>query len=181
MNNYEKQLESIYKNVTSVNFGKGMRWYSNARWLCENFSKRFNIPLFKVVGVMSALSPRNKWDNNVMDTMMLLKYGDRVTTHTFGANKRKALKIINQAKCSNDVITILNSDKTVNFFKNIYNKNDLNVTVDVWAMRAVGYNKAITPKSYEEIATAYYNVALKHGILPKQFQAIIWETVRSAS
>lgn len=160
---------------------KGMRWYNDAHHICKRIAKYTKTPLYKVVGVMSALSPRNKWHRNISDTVCLIRKGKRAKVCTFNANKNKALKVL-RANSPEEVFTLLNGRKIQSFYSNILHpfKAD-RVTVDVWAMRSVGIDKAPNKTEYNRVEEAYREVAKRLRIKPHEAQAIIWGVVRDAS
>jgi len=177
----KNSIESHFLRSNDVSIGEGMQWYANARAKAVRLSEALDIELSIVCGVIAALSPRNKWNRNIEDTISILRKGDKATVATFGANKRKALKILESDGSREAIETILNGRKTVSFFTNILFpfKND-RVTIDVWAIRAAGVDKkSVTKKQYSIIEGCYRKIAHEKGILAHQLQAIIWCTVRN--
>lgn len=158
----------------------GLSWYNDARVFCKQVSELYNVPLYKVVGVLAALSPRNKWNRNKIDCINVIKHGYNATVCTFNSNKEKACKIL-AARSLEHCVKLLNGIKVQSFFSNIYYKDCQLVTVDVWAMRAIGYNGNLTPKKYREIESIYQTVARDFGMLPKQLQAVAWSTIREGA
>lgn len=174
---YKKNIRRVYKSVKLENIESGMGWYWEARKWAKVVSKEYNIPLYKVVGILSALSPRNRWERNKLDTVSIIKKGKNATVATFNPNKAKALRIL---KCEeSEVLEILNGMKTKSFYSNIYNAVDHEVTIDIWAMRVVGLSTSLTSKRYKDIAEAFKVVAKELDIMPKQLQALTWEAVRN--
>jgi hypothetical protein len=123
-------------------------------------------------GVVAALSPRIRWDVNLRLARDLLR--ERPIHGVFRANFYKAERI----RCGESPLDVLGGDKTRSFYANL--AGDLwAVTVDVWAMRAAGLNrKSLTPLQYGKVATAYRAVAGEVGLLPGQFQAVVWAVAR---
>jgi hypothetical protein len=176
----KNKIIKLIENCNIQDIDDGMVWYSNARRFCLELSIDYNIELFKVVGVLAALSPRNKWERNLIDCENILKYEALATVATFNPNKFKAIDILS-ATCDKEVIKILNGMKVTSFFKNIYYVNDFAVTVDMWAMRVVGFEGNLTPKRYMIIEAAYIEAAKHYGIQPKEVQAISWVAFRNAA
>ena len=152
----------------------GLNWYIKAYNEAVLLSQVFDTKLEIVIGVIAALSPRNKWARNLADTWDLLDEPSMSTKcSTFNGQKQKALDIINGAP----IEETLKGRKTVNFFNNImYHNSSMAVTVDVWAFRSV----ELEPKEkyYNEVETAYQDVAEELGLMPWQVQAVVWGVVR---
>lgn len=174
---YEEIIYNEFFKVNKRTYKEGIKWYSKARYICRSISEEYNVPLFKVVGVLSALSPRNKWQRNIEDTRSILKYGDKATVATFNNNKEKALRILS-CKGEKEVVKLLSSPKIFSFYNNIMYDND-HLTVDVWAARLVREEK-ITNKKYLQIREAYQNIAIILNLQPKQLQAILWTHIRGS-
>lgn len=172
----ENKLIDQFTQSSAETIARGMSWYKDAHHFCAKVSKYTRIPLFKVVGVLSALSPRNKWNRNKIDCIELIKRGKRGKYATFNANRDKALRIL-KARDIGEVRKILNASKTVSFFNNIlYPSVDTTVTIDVWAYRTLGLEQK--NKNYKIAEQTYKNVAQKLGIRAHNLQAILWENIR---
>ena len=173
-----EQLNKLYLEASNDNIHNGMSWYWNAHHICKRIAKYTRTPLYKVVGVMAALSPRNKWGRNITDTVSVVRKGYKARVCTFNNNKLKAVKIL-KANNSDEVYTLLNGRKVQSFYNNILKPyKDSTVTVDVWAMRSVGIDRAPTKKLYNQVEEAYQSVASSKGIKAHELQAIIWSVVR---
>ena len=170
----------------------GLTWYARAYKQCQQISKTHKVPLVKVVGVLAALSPNNKWERNVMDTMNMCyayvnneQYSD-VKVCTYNANKDKAIRILEITKTNWDytpnwvvkeIETILSGRKTTAFFRCIDNHTSNIDTVCVdghakniytgerHALSSNGSN--MTPRQYRVITESYIKAAKlynkKHG------------------
>jgi hypothetical protein len=136
---------------------------------------------------MCALSPRNRWDRNLRDTITVLDAAanDRGTEGlkcgTFRKNVDKAYRIAKTGDQSN-----LKGRKVESFLSNILDQDSSKVTVDVWAWRiAQGDIKrnpeSISEKEYGEADTAYQTVAAETGESPYVVQAVTWVTARRYS
>jgi hypothetical protein len=171
-------LIESYNRATDNQRADGLFWYKEVRELAMDLSIIYGQPLYVVAGVIAALSPRNKFARNIQDTRSVLELGEAATVATFGANKRKALRIIQEARSQEDVIGILKGNKVVSFFCNIFYRHDDEVTVDVWMLRLLGITGGITEKKYREAADAVRSAAYELGVQPKQLQAVTWVEVR---
>jgi hypothetical protein len=182
-------LEKIFKQAIPVEIENGKKWYQEANDTLKELSVKYNLKPEIVFAVCSALSPRCIWNQNIIDTENVLnwfttKYHGvnrnlpKVTT--YGQNLRKAIDIL---KTENTDVFV--SRKTFNFFNNILNPENTDyVTIDGHGINAyynklgIVENKHFTPRYYDRIAKAYIKGANKYGLLPCQFQAIIWLTFK---
>ena len=92
----------------------------------QKIAKKYDLDIYKVAQVISALSPRNKWEQNLKDADKVCEafalglHPTDIKVCTFHSNKFKAFNIL----ASNTQITN-NSLKTFNFVNNIaYLNND---------------------------------------------------------
>lgn len=158
----------------------GLTWYKKAHRICKKLSVKHDIPLYKVVGVMSALSPRNRWERNILDTESVIISGLKAKVCTFNPNKEKAVKILS-AKSDSEVFRLLNGRKVQSFYNNILRPSKPStVTIDIWAMRSVGLDRAPNKGLYDAVESAYKELGDLTGLLPHESQAIIWGVVRNA-
>ena len=94
----------VYKQSTDQDKSDGISWYRDALEFCETVALDYNLSVYVVAGVVTALSPRNKWDRNKQDAISLIKAFsegtsiDDVKVCTFSSNKNKAVTIIRQCK-----------------------------------------------------------------------------------
>lgn len=174
---------------------EGLRWYKEANeyveHLCEKLDNFFT--RLQITGVISALSPRNKWKRNKIDaenvlltvknnpdkTVSELMSGVKVCT--FNTNKVKAFNI---AKGNYSIIE--KSPKTYAFSRNVGLLDSDYVTIDSWHIRAcntkshepVKSKTQVTPKQYDELSEATKEVAEEVGLKAYEFQAVVWVTIR---
>lgn len=175
-----ESLIDLFANANEEHFNHGLRWYKKANAICKKLSKKHNLPLYKVVGIMSALSPRNRWERNILDTESVIVSGLEAKVCTFNPNKEKAVKILN-ASSKEEVFRLLNGRKVQSFYNNILmHKLSSTVTVDVWAMRSVGLDRAPNKTLYNQVEQAYKELALIVGLKPHEAQAICWGVIRGA-
>lgn len=160
----------------------GLNWYAEVNTWCQLVSLEYKIPVYKVAGILSALSPRNKFDRNLKDVLTLLEHGLNGKYGTFHNNRDKAIRILN-ADNINTVLKEFKGLKTRKFFLNIYKVYDTNVTVDVWMIRKYKDNiktKSLTNKSYLRIEKVIQDEASKLNIYPNQMQAVMWSEIRGS-
>ena len=185
-------IVKIYKQATESEITEGMNWYSNANQYCQEISDKTNneISVEHVAGVTSALSIRNEWSRNKLDTFNLvvayhnLKKVDDVSVCTFTQNKHKAIKILESSALNID--SILSGLKTQNFKRNICGDTSA-ITVDGRAffiacglVNPLSKTPSLSPKNYKLLqkvyrdATKYINKELGLNYVPMQLQAITW-------
>jgi hypothetical protein len=176
-------LDNYFALATDSDIDNGIAWYKQAHYICKDLSKQYNVPIAVVASIVSALSPRNKWDQNIKDTITVLNAihnnlsPDDIKVCTFHRNKRKAF-LLGQRKTQ---ITD-KSLKTFNFVRNIADLDDSSVTIDVWHLRAC-FGKTIknTPNkiAYQQIKELTISKAKQHGLKGFEYQAIIWNSVKN--
>jgi len=161
-------------------------WYFEINDYCKTLSNVYNVPLIKVAGILSALSPNNTVRSNVISLEKFLRTNGNCKVTTFDGQKSKALSILN----ADDNITIdqvkniLGSKKdsglkTKAFFDNIFRpESSQEVTIDLWMIRWAKIEGSLTPKRYRDTAQKVKDLAKKIGVLPHQLQAKIWVDIR---
>ena len=164
-------------------------WYFDIHEYCKTLSDVYNVPLIKVAGIMSALSPNNTVRLNCISLEKFLRYKGNCKVTTFNGQKKKALTIYNASDnvSVEEVKNILGTKKdsalkTKAFFDNIYRPHDSNeVTVDLWMIRWAKIEGSLTPKRYRDTAQKIIDMASEIGVLPHQLQAKISVDIRGAA
>jgi len=188
-----KQLTRVNNNLnywfnkaTKQDIQEGLEWYQTAHDICKDIAIQFDTTTLIAAQVISALSPRNKWDKNIKDSYKVfeaVQYGIHpvdIRCSTFHANKFKAFNII-----SNNVQITDKSLKTYNFVHNIANLSNQHVTIDIWHLRACFFftmkidSANIGRLAYQQIKNLTLKKANKLGIKGYQLQAIIWNSIRN--
>tara|TARA_R100001082_G_scaffold106794_1_gene80001 strand:+ start:1775 stop:2401 length:627 start_codon:yes stop_codon:yes gene_type:complete len=196
-----ENIKGVYYLSKAYEKKHGEIWYKVANKSCGAIAKKTQMHSAIVVGVLSALSPNNKWERNIIDTeniCMAYKSDiplDEVKVCTYNANREKAIKILGILKSGssdleNDIRTILNGNKVKAFFDCIYNyeTNKTTVCIDGHAKAiyigekfALSSNSSnVTNKQYRIISQAYINATKEinesegTSYLPYQIQAITW-------
>ncbi len=178
----ESNLEKVFEYATEHDVKYGLSWYPYANYFAKNLSRDTGISLDKVCGVISALSPNNKWERNLVDAKnLILGYVnnslDNVKVCTFDLNKQKALRIL----AGQPISEVLKGPKTWNFYNCILNPSSNHVTIDFHAANIhdgeIGA-RSLTAKEYQLISDTYIKVATKLQIQPSALQAILWVTWR---
>lgn len=169
-----------------------LNWYAQARTFARNLAAQFNLDVYTVAGVISALSPNNKWERNKIDALYLIeafKKGeslDAVKVCTYGANKRKAVEIL---KGDYDIPT--ESPKTHAFCMNIAYNSPKHLTIDKWMIRAclhtvnevtnkknIDYTLSMGDAQYRRIEALFNEVFKDIGLPMYKIQALIWVYIR---
>ena len=186
-------IKAIYQLATLTEKQDGITWYPNALEIAEELAARHGYHgRLKAIGVIAALSPRNRWERNVEDADRLIAAFNaggpeqaRLTkVCTFGANKEKAIRILQLEHASEtDILAILSGPKLQEFYNCIYGLAD--VCIDghafcIWAANRTGLKDvpAIGVKLRREIKADYRIAADELGITPSACQAITWVTWR---
>jgi hypothetical protein len=181
LNKVAKNLNKWFKLATNDEFLVGVEWYKTANNICKDIAEKYNTTELKAAGVISALSPQNKWEQNIKDAYTVFEaiknnvQPTEIKVCTFHKNKFKAFGI---AKGT----VIINSDakKTFAFVNNIAHLNDSLVTIDLWHLRAC-FNKTIGAcgkLAYAQIQEVTLKQAKEVGLTGFEYQAVIWASIR---
>jgi hypothetical protein len=186
-----KHILAIYKLANPSEIKHGLTWYVNALTDCRNIANDLDLPIHIVVGVVSALSPNNKWERNIINAKDLCTAFingndmDSIKVSTYHKMKQKAWHILETMPSYEETITILNGKKIVSFFRNI-SGDETDITIDGHA-RNIYYNDRqglttpntnIKKSEYKDIQKAYLRASKKLGIKAYELQAITWVTWR---
>lgn len=189
-------LPIAYGNILAVFFKsddleilQGAQWYPNAQSAALIMSERYRVSLEICAGVISALSPNNKWERNLIDADALIRahsvggidHASQIKVATYNANKNKALLILEGEKS----LDILGGLKVRAFYDCILGGDS--VCIDghayaIWKGERIPTTKtpSITPKVYAAISddyrqtTAAVNNILSAEYSAAQIQAITW-------
>ena len=182
-----KNIIAIYKLAKPSEIKHGLTWYVNANSDCKEIAEKLELPLHIVIGVVSALSPNNKWERNVINAEDLCtafingQDMDSVKVSTYHKMKEKAWSILQSMPSYDETIEILNGKKIVSFFRNI-SGDETDITIDGHA-RNIYYNDKqglttpntnIKKNEYKDIQKAYARASKKLGIKAYELQAITW-------
>ena len=180
-----KNLDFFFNIATKQDIKAGLSWYKDANKQAVNIAKKYNLNVYKVSQVISALSPRNKWKQNLKDAEKLCEaftlglHPVDIKVCTFHTNKFKAFNIL-----ANNINITNNSLKTFNFVNNIAYLNNDFLTVDIWHLRACFKdnisikNASIGKTAYQQIKSLTIKKANKLNLQGFELQAIIWITTQ---
>ena len=186
-------IKAIYQLATLTEQQDGIAWYPAAREIAARLADRHGITETTAIGVLAALSPRNRWERNVQDADSLIaayvaggaEQAQLTKVCTFGANKAKAIRILaheqDALECvrRDDVLAILSGPKLREFASCIAGLDD--VCIDghafcIWSANRTGLADvpAIGVKLRREIKADYQAAAEELGLTPSACQAITW-------
>ena len=186
-----KNIIAIYKLANASEIKHGLTWYVNANTDCMRIANTLELPLHIVIGVVSALSPNNKWERNIVNAEDLCNAFingqdmDSIKVSTYHKMKEKAWSILQSMPSYDETINILNGKKIVSFFRNI-SGDETDITIDGHA-RNIYYNDRqglttpntnIKKNEYLDIQKAYLRASKKLGVKAYELQAITWVTWR---
>ena len=181
-----RNLDYYFNKATKQEIKDGLSWYKDANNICKDIATKYNTTTLIAAQVISALSPRNKWDKNIKDSYKVfesIKNGipaESIKVSTFHTNKFKSYAIVN-----NNVQITDKSLKTYNFVNNIALLSNEHLTIDIWHLRAcfsriIKIDKAnIGRIAYHQIKELTIKKANKLGIKGFELQAIIWGSIRN--
>lgn len=154
---------------------EGGEWYRLARTYARGVARARGVTLATAAGVLAAISPRMRWDANLRLADDIL--AGKQVTGVFGANLVKAHRIMAGEK----PLSVLGGDKVRAFYRAIMG-DESSVVIDVWMLRAAGWDKrTLTPREYARVAAALTEAAEAVGVSPADFQAIVWTQVRGSA
>lgn len=182
-------IKAIYQLATLTEQQEGIAWYPTADQIAIRLADRYEISEAQAIGVIAALSPRNKWTRNVHDADALIsafiaggaEQANLTKVCTFGANKAKAIRVLQLSLAADldAVLEILSGPKLREFASCIAGLDD--VCIDghafcIWSANRTGLKDvpAIGVKLRREIKADYQAAADELGLTPSACQAITW-------
>lgn len=167
-------LRHLVDRLTHDQWVTGLNWYFEVHVTARHLARTWYRTIDQVAGVIAALSPRCRWEDNLWDTESVLNDGEDASVTAYGTNVVKALWILDGSNPED----ILGGRKVRSFYRNIaHPSTSLDVTIDAWIIRILNlpYEKYLQRAGvYDAIADAFRTVAEEHGVLPHQLQAAIW-------
>lgn len=176
-----RNLNFFFNYANDDDIKNGLLWYKDANQEAVSIAKKYSLDVYKVSQVISALSPRNKWFQNVKDADKVCEaftlgiHPTDIKVCTFHTNKFKAFNILENNKNITE-----KSLKTYNFVHNIAYLSPEHVTVDIWHLRAcfkddIKIDSASIGKiAYSQIKKLTLKKANKLGLKGYEIQAILW-------
>jgi len=181
-----KNLDYFFNLATPEEIKQGRQWYKLANQFCVDTAKEYKTTPLIVASVVSALSPRNKWKQNLIDAKKVFqaikngKEPEAIKVCTFHKNKFKAFQL-----AKGNIFITEDSPKTYNFVRNIAHLEPMALTIDIWHIRAclkqlksIG-NAQIGKVAYKQIKALTIKKAQKLGLKGFEYQAILWLSVQN--
>lgn len=171
----KRTLREVLDRADEADISAGQAWYGSAQRDAAELGSAHGVDATVAAGVLSALSPRTQWGRNRRLAVLAFQSSER-PSGVFRTSWDKAQRIV----AGEAPLDVLGGPKTRAFWANI--SGDLSaVTVDVWALRALGLagDLKLTPKLYAQLAAVYAEVAAEYGMAPAAAQATAWVVVRT--
>lgn len=188
-----QNIKAVYQLATATERADGSAWYPIAHSVALDLADRYEITECQAIGVIAALSPRNRWERNVHDAEALIaayvasgaEQAMLTKVCTFSSNKAKAVKILNTNDPTADAVrAILSGPKLQEFFTCILGSRQ-EICIDghafcIWNGGRTGLKDvpAIGVKLRREIKADYLAAAAELDIDPSACQAITWVSWR---
>src|SRR5262245_48720591 len=156
---------------------RGRRWYETANARMVTLSVESGYTLEQAVASMSVLSPRCQLEKNLEWTEIAVRSRGRRKVGRFpNVMMRKVRALLRDASLAAEWAR---GPKVSAFFRAILGDLDA-VTLDVWALRAVGFylKRDLRKDERRRFEDAYRNVARMLGEHPAHLQAIVWLQIR---
>lgn len=174
-----ESIVALFNEIDLADVSHGVEWYVEAYEISQDMAERHGITTEQAAGVISALSPQQAWAQNVRAAERFLSTGVRVHTES---NMSKCRRIL----AGEDVWTVLNADKTQNFWLSIVTQGAEGICIDRHAIDiALGVRH--TEKSRPNIGKRLYRAAAEAykaaadllnaegaNITPAEVQSVTW-------
>jgi hypothetical protein len=179
---------AVYNLANVADRANGEAWYPVASSIAQTLADSYGVSYIQAVGVIAALSPRNKWERNIADAESLIKVytvdpesAADVKVCTFGSNKQKALKILADSNIDADGMLAILSGPKLREFASCIMGNPEEVCIDghaysIWLGDRVTLANvpSIGVKLRRQIKADYVNAARELGISAPEVQAVTW-------
>lgn len=185
MNRNQRHIQAVLELASAGEQAEGKLWYARANAAAVSLAKSYGIHAETAAGVIAALSPRNRWERNVIDAENIIAAYQaggstkEVKVCTFSKNKEKAVTILTLALCGRAVENVLSGPKMIEFYNCIVGNDD--VTIDghaysIWFGDRVTLANvpSIGKKLREKIKKDYLVVAKNNAMMGYEVQAITW-------
>lgn len=191
--NVVDMINHIDSTITPESIALGKKWYAEANQYAYAIAAEWNVPIDRVVAVISALSPRMGWVRNkemaehVIREWQSGKLPNEIKG-ALGANIRMACAIL----IGQPIAVTLTGIKRRSFYNNILSAGtSADVTIDTWMQRVVmavspdkgmdldtsaNFIRARNDSGYVAIAHACRSVAKWRNVSPSTVQAAYWLT-----
>lgn len=165
-----RNITRLFRTATVAEIREHAQWYSTARSIAEAMGIVYSVSTEQAAGVIAATSPLNSWGANVKLAERVLAAGG-LTAGYLSTGLAKADRIL----AGEDIETVLNGLKTVNFYRSIVTAGITGICIDrhAWSL-AVNVRYAddsmpgLTGKRYAAAVDAYTRAA---RILSREYEA----------
>ena len=185
-----QSITAVFNLASQADRNQGINWYSKALDFAYELEASYGIQLETIVGVIAALSPRNRWERNMQDAESMVKvyaaggdYNDLMSLKvcTFTTGKQKAAAILTDKVSDRDaLLAILKGPKLCEFFNCILGDVD-DVCIDghaysIWVGDRITLANvpSIGKKLRQTIKADYQQAAKNLGLKSHELQAITW-------
>ena len=182
----QKHIQALLDLASAGEQAEGLTWYKRAQLAATRLADQYEISIEGAAGVIAALSPRNKWERNLVDAENLIAAyvaggvdaAAEIKVCTFGKNKTKAIEILVwQSEAA--VLNILSGPKLTEFYRCIMGEDDVCIdghAYSIWFGDRITLAKvpSIGKKIRAEIKKDYLAVAEKNNLKGYEVQAITW-------
>jgi hypothetical protein len=171
---YESRLLAHYLAAQPHELSAGDGWYAGARRTVRALAREFGVTERCAAGVIAALSPRVKWEQNVRLACDALANRPRIIG-SLRANEAKALRI----RSGEAPLVVLRGPKVRAFYRALIGDESSGV-IDVWMARAMRLRR-LTERTYLRAVEAMRRVAAYVGTTVARLQATVWTVVRGSA
>lgn len=164
--------------ATPDEIDNGVTWYPRA----HDFARSLDNDVWRASGVIAALSAQKEWNLNMR--MAQSAFNSGIATGNTGVQNGKAQRILDGNFNSDEILSILNGEKTKQFASAIalsgnsdiavIDRHAYDAAVNVFHVDAT--RPSITKKVYARVAEAYFQAAIETGYSVAELQAIVWVT-----
>lgn len=174
---FAENVIACLERATLTEYHDGMTWYPRA----HTFARDLDTDVWRAAGVIAALSAQKEWNLNMR--LAIRAYETGIVTGNTGVQNNKAQTILDGNYSPDEILSILNGDKTRQFAKAIATAGDSDIAVidrhahDIAMGRIFDNDKRVIGKRlYRRMAMHYSEAAKEAGISVAQIQAITWVT-----
>lgn len=179
------EFQGIVSDIDAETWIKAERWYSDANKLACWLSRRYDVPVSTVAGIMAVFSIRTSWKDNKRRLVRFLATGEIRGTKL----QRNKIQQIRKTSSVKRIMQILSGDKIKRFFHNIlFPSTSPFATLDSWMIKpletfGVAYGQLTTKGGFAEtlyrrIERAIRLVAQSVGRSVATVQAAVWIYLR---
>ena len=191
MTRHVHNILKVYDQALPCEVEAGVTWYASANSECRAIADRNSLHINRVVGVVSALSPNNKWERNLNDASnMVTAYREGgnvedVTVCTYRAMRSKAWSVLDASTPDlPSILTILSGQKIKAFAECILGNDTCVIDGHAYNI-AQGKRVSLTSdktnmgvRVFRELQEAYVRAGKRRGLKGYEMQAITWTTWR---